>query len=316
MEGIYKTKIEASVLSGIIREAFDCAMESSAEMTGGWANSAYAVRLEDGRRVVLKAGPPKSAKMMRYEYRIMHTEVEAMRLLAPLENLPIPRIYHHDDSCRVLPVEFFIMDYIEGDIYNTVKDSLPEEQRASIEFEIGRMNRLINDVQGSRFGLFSKATESTWRNAFRDLIFGVLEDGEEAGMNMPVPYADLRKKIESRLGVMDEVKEPRLVHWDLWDGNIFVRNGSVSGLIDFERALWGDPLMEFFFGRFRPSPSFRKGYGRSELTENEQARRTLYDLYLDLILYVECAYRQYEDRNHVIWTQDNLTASLTSFMND
>ena len=49
---------------------------------------------------------------------------------------------------------------------------------------------------------------------------------------------------------LDEVQSPRLVHWDLWDGNVFVdpATAQITGISDFERSLWGDPLMEVNFG--------------------------------------------------------------------
>ncbi|MGW2815569.1 phosphotransferase family protein [Streptomyces sp. NPDC001415] len=49
---------------------------------------------------------------------------------------------------------------------------------------------------------------------------------------------------------LDEVTEPRLVHFDLWPGNIFAHPGDdtrpvrITGLIDHERAFWGDPAAE------------------------------------------------------------------------
>ncbi|MNL88238.1 hypothetical protein D3C87_2178240 [compost metagenome] len=50
------------------------------------------------------------------------------------------------------------------------------------------------------------------------------------------------------------------------------------------------------------------------ITEPSQiARRKLYDLYLDLILYVECTYRKYENEDHVKWTYKNLAESLERF---
>ncbi|WP_164472651.1 phosphotransferase family protein [Cohnella candidum] len=314
MEGIYKTKIRETELADLVRKTLGGRLTKSREMTGGWANSAYALELEDGMRAVLKAGPPKSARMMRYEVRIMKTEVEAMRLLAS-SPLPVPQVYHYDDTCTELPVEFFIMEHMDGEIYGSVKPSLSEAERETIDAELGRLNRILNEVRGQRFGLYAQPSDAGWKDTFMDLIFGVLLDGEEMGVVLPVPYAEIRGEVLARSEVLDEVKEPRLVHWDLWDGNVFVKDGAVTGLIDFERALWGDPLMEVYFSHFNRSPAFLRGYGKSKLSESEFARRSLYDLYLDLILYVECTFRQYDDEGHIRWARDNLAEGLARFMN-
>ena len=40
----------------------------------------------------------------------------------------------------------------------------------------------------------------------------------------------------------DKVTQPTLVHWDMWEGNIFVKAGHVVGVIDWERALWAKSI--------------------------------------------------------------------------
>lgn len=78
--------------------------------------------------------------------------------------------------------------------------------------------------------------------------------------------------------------------------HFFVNQGRVAGLIDFECALWADPLME---AQFRPlswsgiTDSMR-GYGKAEFTPDELRRCRLYTLYLALVMYIECHYRNYD----------------------
>ena len=113
---------------------------------------------------------------------------------------------------------------------------------------------------------------------------------------------------------LDEVTEACLVHWDLWDGNIFIHEGQISGIIDFERAFWGEPLIEHYFSHFSQCAAFEEGYGRAVVTETERIRRSLYDLFLDLILVIECAYRQYENQDHVKWTIENFRQGYERFL--
>jgi hypothetical protein len=51
------------------------------EVTDGWFNAAYRIRLADGRDVMLKIAPPTAVAVMGYEQNIMATEVATMRLL-------------------------------------------------------------------------------------------------------------------------------------------------------------------------------------------------------------------------------------------
>jgi len=86
------------------------------------------------------------------------------------------------------------------------------------------------------------------------------------------------------------------VHWDLWDANVFVDPDTrgVTGVIDFERVLWADPLMEAQFLGKRAHDSIVEAYG-TRLFDHDgaTARRQLYDLYLYLVMVIECSYRNY-----------------------
>lgn len=316
MEGLYKVKIGEAQLNEAALATFGQPLASYAELADGWANTAYALTLADGRRAVLKARPPEGVRFMRCEIDTMKTEVDVLRLLQDEEGLPVPRLYAYDESREIVPVDYFIMSFVEGDSYNKVKDGLSDETRASIEEQLGRYTRTLNAVTGEKFGYYpdGAAKFDRWRDAFRAMIFGVLADGEEAGVELPMPYDTLRSEIESRLGVLDAVTVPRLVHWDLWDGNLFVKDGVVTGIVDFERARWADPLMEAYFGRFSLSPAYLRGYGLEKLDAAQAARRKLYDLYLDLILVIECTFRQYDNEGHLNWARDNLKDGLRRFL--
>ena len=103
------------------------------------------------------------------------------------------------------------------------------------------------------------------------------------------------------------------MHWDLHDGNIFVNKetNEISGIIDFERAFWGDPLIEFYFGDFCEKDSFIEGYGINLFKEESSlSRRILYNIYLGLIMVIECKYRRVEDPEHLKWTHSNLEKEI------
>ena len=94
--------------------------------------------------------------------------------------------------------------------------------------------------------------------------------------------------------VFEEVSESKLVHWDCWDGNIFIHSGKVTGIIDWERSIWGDPLMEVGFRTYAENTCFQKGYGIKRLTKNQERRALWYDIYLMLLVALEYEYRKYE----------------------
>ena len=126
------------------------------------------------------------------------------------------------------------------------------------------------------------------------MLEGVLTDGESIKISIGIDYGEVRTLIDKASFALNQVKQPIFVHWDLWDGNVFVKDGKVSGIIDFERAIWGDPLMEYFFRAHCYNENFNTGYG-ADLREEAPIRALLYDLYLYLIMVIETKYRNYPD---------------------
>lgn len=323
MESLIKARLEPGQINRLVQDAFGVPAAEIRELTDGYANTAYRIDPEGGGpAVVLKIAPLPETVMMRYETELMRTEVEAMEL-ARTAGVPVPKVYRYDASCRLAPSAYFFMECLEGRPYNTVKGSLTEEEREAVEEQIGRYNRMINGIRGNRFGPVVTAAgtsagraSASWKETFRTLIEGVLADGMDRSIELPFRYGEAEREIKRRLDVLDEVAEPRLIHWDLWDGNFFVQDGAVTGLIDWERALWGDPLMEFYFCRLRRTEAFLRGYGMAAMTPSEMTRRKLYDLYMDLIMLIECTYRQYRNPKHEKWAWDHLLIGWKGLLED
>lgn len=316
MESLIKSKLNAEELSKIIGKAFGQGYAEAMELGDGWANSAYEIRLEDGRRVVLKVGPERNKAVMRCERNNMQTEVEALRLVADRGGVPVPHVYVYDPTCRLIQSEYFIMEHIEGLPLNKARENMSSEQLENIRFQLGVYNHRVNQITGSVYGpLFPEdGVRLTWREAFTNLILGALEDGKAAGVQLPYSYEAITSEISKRLPSLDEVTEASLVLWDLWDGNVFVRNGEISAIIDFERALWGDPLNEYYFSHFDRHAAFERGYGKSPASASELQRLELYNVFRDLVMYIECFYRKYEDQGHIRWALENLWTGLDAFM--
>ncbi len=311
-----KRMLSEQELAALIGHAFGQAVSNTAELTEGWANSAYSVKMQDGREVVVKAAPLGTTVLMEYEQGLMEAEVGSLRLVRQLGLAPVPEVYIYDATQKLVDCEYFIMEKLPGEPYHKVKQAYTDEQRYAIEYKLGEYNRSINEIKGTHFGLYAASANQfpTWRDAFASLLEGVLRDGERAEVQLPASYREIREAVTVRLNTLDEVTEPRLVLWDLWDANVFVENGAITGIIDFERAMWGDPLMEHYFSHFNQSQAFRDGYGVPEPDgKAASARRALYDLYMDLIMLIECPYRQYEDEEHLNWAKQNAEQGWARF---
>lgn len=304
-------KLSRTEIEPLVRQAYGegTTIRDLSELTGGMFNAAYRLRLSDGRETILKVSPPADARILTYETDIMRTEVEALRLVYGLDGVPVPEVCHYDPSRSLIGSEFFFMEFVPGTPYNELKSLVSDSERAEIEREIGRINRRINAVTGTGFGLpghVKPVADLSWSSVFVQLMDDLLEDGQRLGAVLPMAYAEAEQAVVQLRPALDAVKQPQLVHWDLWEGNVMIREGRIVSILDWERALWGDPLMEYFFRGFVDNRHFLEGYGSRSEDAGSAARKALYDLYLGLIMVIECRSREYTDAGHVAWVQSNL----------
>ncbi len=170
--------------------------------------------------------------------------------------------------------------------------------------EVGRQVAIVHTITGSGFGYPSAPLRSSWRAAFLEMADAVLADAGQFAVPLPRPAAQIRELLAAQAPVLDQVQTPVLVHFDLWDGNILVDMGQgaprIGGLIDAERAFWGDPLAEFvslaLFADIEQDPAVLRGYRQAGGTVSFDAaarlRLSLYRAYLYLIMWVEAAPRK------------------------
>lgn len=59
---------------------------------------------------------------------------------------------------------------------------------------------------------------------------------------------------------------------------------------------------------------FMDGYGQTEQDQDARIRSTLYDIYLYLIMTIECDYRQYADDSQYFWAKKMLEDTVNSLV--
>ncbi|MGZ4692187.1 MAG: phosphotransferase family protein [Acidimicrobiales bacterium] len=313
MESISKTPVSATTAQAIVADAFgdDVGVSECVELTEGWFNAAYALTLDDGRRTVLKVAPPPDVEVLTYEHDIMRAEVDALRLIRSRTDAPVPEVLWFDESGRHVPSSLFLMEHVPGASLGAIGAELTATERARVDALLGRHLRSVNEITGTAFGLLAPGSERhpTWASAFGALVESVLVDGERGAVALPVPYDEVRVVMASATSVLDQVTEPRLVYWDLWDGNVMVdaTTHELTGMLDLERAMWGDPLMECQFGPYVDSPTLLEAYGPVDTTSaGARKRRALYTMHLHLVMCIEGTYRQYPEDPIGDWARTRL----------
>ena len=316
MYSVTKTSVPEYALHEIARHHLPGrTVRSIIELPEGMYNAAFRIELADGPDAILKVAPPDHVRVLRYERDIMRAEVEMMRLVRAQTAVPVPEILVHDTSRRLVDNNFYLMACIPGQPLNKLRKDLSEQAQTRIDRQAGDLTRQINALRGPAFGYVAQPERHapSWRQAFAGMLEDVLADGVDAGVELPLPYDEVRARAARWYPALDAVTVPQLVHWDLWDGNIFVdpERLQINGIVDFERALWGDPLMEVQFEFRGPQSAYAAGYGRPIFVDEEATvRRALYNVYLYAIMVIECTYRQYDDDGQERWARGRLAREL------
>lgn len=316
MESKTKNKQNREVIEAMVKRSFHnigLAQDEDAivELKEGWFNVAYNVKLADGRETILKIAPPVDAEVLSYEKNIMSTEVNTMRLASKETDVIVPQVYYYDDKKDICDSDYFFMEKIIGNNYDNVKKDLSETIIKSINQQIGLCLKKVNDIEGrSYFGYDGNPDlqGNTWRETFLKMIDAILDDGKRKQVELICSYDEIYSLIEKNTHYLDAITKPHFVHWDCWDSNVFVREGKVVGILDFERVLWGDILIESIF-RFREINQLI-GYGKTDFTPEEIVRCKLYDAYLYLVMVIECEYRHYDNDSVLQFGWNNLSDTI------
>ena len=237
---------------------------SARRFADGNTTELWLIELADGGRVVAKRGTG------------LTLEGAMLRHLAANSRLPVPELFHADDS-------LLVMSWIEGG----GGLNAPAQEHAA-ELIAG-----LHDVGAERYGfgfdtligpLHQPNPESEdWIAFFRDhrlmhmarlaleekrIDRGLMGGIERLGALLPDPIG--------------EPAPPSLIHGDLWGGNVLAHRGRITGFID-PAVYHADPEIELafstLFGTFG-EPFFRR-YGELRPIRPGffEVRRDIYNLY-------------------------------------
>ncbi len=273
-------------------------------LTGGMFATTYRVTFTDGERVIVKTAPAGSDQLLTYEHDVLRTEALVYQLAAADPTLLMPRVLLTDFTRTLLPTDAVVVTHVTGVPVAEATD-LDDDAHRRRERELGALMARLHTLTGPRFGYpaVDALQGSTWPEAFGAMVEAALVDGERWGT--PLPADEIRAALARHSAALAEVTTPALVHADLWPGNLFVdpQTGALTGLIDPERAFWGDPLFEFVgadpFSDGPPPNTMVEGYegagGRTGLdAPGGTVRMELCRMYMALVMLAEIRPRRYE----------------------
>lgn len=214
----------------------------------GKFNSSFFIYLNE-KEYVLRIAPRPGTPMVFYEEGMMAQEPEIHALVRKETGIPVPEIVFYDSDHDIIESDVLLMERLPG-LPASEAAFLTDPLWESILFQIGEFLRELHAIHGEHFGYcgahgpmqpqptWSKAFELMWKKMITQIV------------DMGAYSRDQGKQLESSFyehqGVFDHVSEASLLHMDVWAQNILVdREGRVTALLDWDRALWGDPEIEF-----------------------------------------------------------------------
>jgi aminoglycoside phosphotransferase (APT) family kinase protein len=257
------------------------------------------------RDLVLRISPPDDAGFLFYEQRMMAQEPQLHALLRAETTVPVAEILAYDDSRALIERDYLLMERLPGQPFTDA--SLTDRQTEAVLEQIGghlaQMHTLVADRYGYLGAHQPMAPQPTWVDAFAVMWNRLLDDIVACGGYTYEEANAFQHLFEVYRPHFDRPVPASLLHMDVWGQNILVDgSGRVTGIVDLDRALWGDPEIEFAVLDYCgiSQPAFWRGYDRPRDTSfSAQIRARFYLLY-EVQKYIVIR----------IWRQNNHTQAM------
>ncbi len=184
-------------------------------------------------------------------------ELTALQLLSK-SKLPIPRIV---DYGVYKDKEYIIMTCLEGETMNPLIMENGEQEKI---FRVaGQYLRTINDTKHDlNYGRVGAEKFETFKAYFSYEVSRILSNLER--FDHPYPEV-IEEGIKTINKINVDSNEKKLCHMDFSTRNILLKDGRISGIIDFEHTIISDPNWDLAYadnklqGKYREA--FYEGYG-------------------------------------------------------
>ena len=222
------------------------------------------------------------------------------------KGVPVPTVLKYDDSLKIIQHPYLIISEIKGEELRDSIGGFDEEELRDFYYEFGKIVAEIHSITFDEFGetYDGKAVESfseignkgpfdNWKEMHKEIINSRLSLLKGTGFKEIAE--PIREWFEANSHLIDYKISPRLLHADLNQKNIFVKNKKISGVIDFDNAFVGhneEELMRTELANFSDNKKLRDSFFRGyteiiSLDDGFEERRVFYYLSRSLV-HIDC----------------------------
>jgi len=196
---------------------------------------------------------------------LLQRECSIQPLLANAATV-FPRLIATDFSGSVVPRACVLQNRLEGELWSSVTSRHDAADTAALWRQLGYYVRRIHGITARSYGFPAPAADhARFSDFLRGWVNGMAQDLDELGLAVD-GIGHFRQLLQCGADRIDAAGTPCLVHGDLWPRNILVaqRAGAwvITGILDAERAFWGDPAAEWIFSFLDIPEEFWRAYSR------------------------------------------------------
>ena len=275
-----------TLIDATIEKAVGSSVAGKVKITKGITNQVSAVTLANGDELIVR--------ISRWEKSRFGTERWAIEQCAKA-GAPVPRVLFVDTiEHQGKPLNISIESKIQGTpLDELAMGSISEDRLAELLRKTGKVLSKIHSISTNGFGDLDEGGNGKYESAGG--MFSEKELNEDQfikvarAVNLDPEIVKQSLALLNGYSVKGPAISPHLIHNDFTPRHVLVIGDEISGILDFELAQGGDPVLDlakwryFFEDRF-PLRYLIEGYDNSvAFSEEFEKRAHIWKLYIGLI---------------------------------
>lgn len=213
--------------------------------------------------------------------------------------IPVPQKVILDTSKDLIDYDILVSQKLKGRNLESDWPNLDKKTKSELSQSAGRLLKELHSLEFDFFGEFAgqgplPQTQS-WDEFLKAKLTYLLFEAKKIELFSKPQEEKFLSKFDSYKELMDGLTKSRLVHMDYHFGNLLYDQNKITGVVDFEWSIAGDPLYDLMSWRganknFPDSEeSFFQGYGKTHFTSDEISLISLYQMMKNIELSIVAA---------------------------